>query len=145
MSSKRTNATFEPRRHLHWIIAIKHAFNICNKISWVVVGNLRHPAGTDTVGTVNKDHGNDGTIPFRFDALVVIVQVSQKRIIVRMEDQTRHRAHHREDITRAGCIFASLRSNRKESVVRRGKAQNKETYLQPSAKLTVRQEKVEVV
>ena len=47
-------------------------------------------------------------VPFGFDALVVVFQMAEKRIVVGVENQPRQFAHHREDVTRTGSIFASL-------------------------------------
>ena len=53
---------------------------------WVVVGYSGHPASTDTVGSIDQDHGDDGHVPLWFDPLVVVQQVLQDGVVVRVED-----------------------------------------------------------
>ena len=53
----------------------------------------------------------DDDVPFGFDALIVILQMAQQRIVVRMENQPRQFAHYGENITRTGSIFASLKDS----------------------------------
>ena len=53
---------------------------------WIEVGNLGHPAGTDTVGSVDQNHGQDGDVPLRLNAQVIVLLVGQQRVVRRVED-----------------------------------------------------------
>ena len=78
-----------------------------DNFSWVVVGDLGHPTGTDAVGAVHQDHREDGDVPLGFDFLVVVGQVLQDGIVVLVEDEPREWTHHREDVTRRGRVLAA--------------------------------------
>lgn len=52
----------------------------------IEVGYLGHPAGTDTISTVDQDHRNDGDVPLRLDLLVVVLQIMQDGVVVLVED-----------------------------------------------------------
>ena len=60
-----------------------------NPVPGVEVGNLSHPAGADTVGSVHQDHGDDGHVPLRLYPDIVVHQVVQQRLVVLVEDVTK--------------------------------------------------------
>lgn len=57
---------------------VKHAVNVVNDLSWVVVRDLAGPTGPDTLCSVNQHHGDYRNVPLWLHLLVVIVKKLQQ-------------------------------------------------------------------
>ena len=57
-----------------------------NNTPWIIIRNLGHPSGTDTIGTVHQYHGQDGDVPLGFNPLVVVQLVGQHCVVSLVEN-----------------------------------------------------------
>ncbi len=81
--------------------------------SRVVVGNRGLPPGGDAVGSVDENHGDDGDVPLRLDRLVVVGQVVEDGVVLRVEDQSCQWTQARTDVASRRCILAAGESGAK--------------------------------
>lgn len=110
--------------HGQRFLPVNHSFDIHNNFPRVIIGYLGAPPSADALSPIDQYHGYNWNVPFRFYSLIIILQEIEKRFVVEMEDISREVAQLREDITRAGSIFAAL---------------------EPGAELTDRPQQVDVV
>jgi hypothetical protein len=94
---------------------------------------------SDTICTIDENHGNGREEVFGLDRHSLFLKVVQESIIGGMEDSSSHSGHIGENVTSAGCIFTSLICQcRPQS--RLGK-----TYSKSSTELTIGIKQVDVV
>ena len=77
--------------HRLWFLSVEHAFDVSDNLPRVVVGDLGAPASADAFCSVHQHHWNDGNVPFRFNALVVVTHVLEHRVVIGIEQQARQR------------------------------------------------------
>lgn len=75
-----------------------------------MVGNLGHPTCRDAVGSVDENHGDDGHVPLGLDRLVVVGQVVEDEVVLRVEDHSRQGTQLRADVARGRRILAAGKS-----------------------------------
>ena len=75
--------------HGHGVLLFKHAVDVVDDLSHVVVGDLAGPAGSDALGSVDQDHGEDGDVPLGLHLLVVVPEELQQAGVYRREQQLR--------------------------------------------------------
>lgn len=68
--------------------AIHHSQKVLDDLSRIVVGNFGHPSSANTVSTIYQYHRYDGNVVSWFNFVIIIIFVSQQRIVIRMEYET---------------------------------------------------------
>jgi len=104
----RAPETTPPREHRYLFLSVHQQPDIRNNVFRIVARNVRAPTGTNTFGTVDKHHREDRKVIFRFDRIVVILEIVEEGVIVGMEDCTCDGGGFCEDIPGRGMILASL-------------------------------------
>lgn len=61
--------------------------DVADDLPYVVVGDLAGPACADTFGTVHQHRGDDGHVPLRLNALVVVIVVLEQIVIHSWEEK----------------------------------------------------------
>jgi hypothetical protein len=67
MNTYFTGKAVVARKHLYNVFSSNLASQIRNDLPWIIVVHRCGPTGSDTVGPVHKDHGDDWNVVFRFD------------------------------------------------------------------------------
>lgn len=68
-------------------MVVKHAVDVVDDLSRVVVGDLAGPASPDTLCSVHQHHGDYGNVPLWLHLLVVIVKKLQQVGVYGWEQQ----------------------------------------------------------
>lgn len=66
--------------------------DVADDLSYVVVGDLAGPSCADTFSPVHQHSGDDGHVPLRLYALVVVIVVLEQVVIHRWENKAGQRA-----------------------------------------------------
>lgn len=66
---------------------LKHAVDVVDDLSWVVVGDLASPACPDTLCSVHQHHGNYGNVPLWLHLLVIIIKKLEQVEVHRWKQQ----------------------------------------------------------
>ena len=69
-------------------ISLNQFLQVCHNFPDIIVGNLRAPARTNTVGTVHQDHWNYGSVKLGFYFQVVVIQGVEQGFIVDVEQDS---------------------------------------------------------
>lgn len=67
--------------HGQRFLAVEHTVDVADDLTNVVVWNLAGPTCADAFGSVHKHSGDDGNVPFRLYALVVIIVILEQVVI----------------------------------------------------------------
>lgn len=78
--------------HGQRFFAIEHAVDVNDNLSYVIVGDLAGPACADAFSAVHQHSWDDGHVPLRLDALVVIIVVLEQVVIHSWEKKAGKRA-----------------------------------------------------
>lgn len=60
--------------HGQRVLVVEQPVDIVDDLTGVVVGDLTGPAGSDALGAVHQQHGDDGNVPLWLHLLVVVKQ-----------------------------------------------------------------------
>lgn len=82
--------------HGQRLLAVQHAVDVVDNLAHVVVGDAAGPARADAVGAVCENNRDDGNVPLRLHAHVVVIVVLEQVVIHGREKQTSQRTRKRE-------------------------------------------------
>ena len=85
----RTSEVFVEWHHWFRFTTVEHSVEILNDLTRIVIGNFRHPSGTDTIGTIYQYHWDNRQIMNGFDLLIVVVFVLQERLVMLVKYESR--------------------------------------------------------
>jgi len=77
----------------------------------VKVGHLSCPASANSFGAVDEQEGQDGTVVLGLDALSVVVEVGEERVVFGVEEEASERTEVGEDVARRGGVFAAVEAS----------------------------------
>ena len=89
------------------LVAVDHSAKIGNDLTRVMVLNSRRVSSTNTIWSIDENHGNNGHVVLRFNRQTIIIQVVQECIVIGMEDGARNLLESREDVTSRGMILTT--------------------------------------
>mmetsp|Transcript_26793 Transcript_26793/g.70405 ORF Transcript_26793/g.70405 Transcript_26793/m.70405 type:complete len:266 (-) Transcript_26793:2139-2936(-) len=106
------DASFEARKPRSHLLKPLHT-QITPQISYdlvrIEVGNRCSISSTDAVGTVDEHHGDDRTIPNRFNFEPLFVLIIENAVISLLENGSRHGCKACVDVTAGRCVLATLK------------------------------------
>ena len=111
-----TPETTPPRKHRDLFLSIHQEPDVRDNILGVITRDVRTPTSTDAFSTVDEDHWEDGKVMRRFDQIVVILEVIEEGIVVRVENCSRDGSGFSKDIPGRGVVLSSLVSGSELSV-----------------------------
>ena len=120
----RAPETTPPWEHRDLFVSIHQQPYVRDNVFGIVARDVRTPTSTNTFGSVDEHHWENGKVMLRFDQIVVIFEIVEKGVIVGVEDCSCDGSGFREDVPGRGMVLASLVS---------------------SSELSVRQQEVEVI
>jgi len=74
--------------HGSWLLAIKQTSQIAHDFLYIIVRNFGTPASSNALSTVNQHHRYDRNVPLRLNSQVVVSQMTQQRLILKIEDMS---------------------------------------------------------
>lgn len=95
------------RRHGENVLIGKHTPQVGNDFSWVVVGNVGRPTGSNPFGSVHQNHWNDRDIVLRLDRGAVVLQVIEELVVVGMKDGPCDGFQFGKNVTSRGSVLTS--------------------------------------
>ena len=99
--------------HLRGFFSRKQESNVCNQVARIEVRNRRGPSRTNAFGAIHQDERHDRVVEVRLDALTILIEIVQQRIVTFREHRSAHWVQASEDVTRARMILTALQARPK--------------------------------